>query len=774
MKRLIRIVLLTSILLPGWVAAKFSKHQTVILLESVKEGVNVGSIENLLDSEELAKKVHLIGQAKMTKIAKGRETIVQMVWTGIKDPKDANRQVAFEQPMVSTFKVKDLAKTKGIALSIEGEPESLFTAVKKLEDNHIDKEDIQKKRKAKNPKKKGRFVEGDTKTQSLNSNIDSDQTPPTDPAHVIENDSHHKGLPRNDTALSSSGSLSKTRSGMMNNFQSSDGLIIKDSHPNGSSANQAIGLPHATPLNQNASTSINPQQHQIPHLMDNVNHPNFNNVVAHALPLDEPRQNLTLLEPLHLPFGEAGLNVPNLESAVDPEEPAESAPPRITFEPTDAGCQPRIDRVHERVIIQNRIRRFENNVLVQEGECTDSLEIYPIMKDYLCANCTDIINRDEKRAYSRYQEYWYDRDNQRHVIGDALYTDTSRPYHFMDERGLCTPSMDLAANLAYRQVETVYFNFNNIRNVVEGCHPAPNQTPIPLVQTTERCGLIHDFENRFSYEQKRLIFNLDGVEHEVQSCQVVEPALPHEFVEMECRPIIDLVGGTVTKTARRRIKTSTGFKVITDDCEPWENNSLQTTREGCEGEYFHDFNLMRSYLKKRYFFARKNGQRDYVTGCIRTNDFLQQQTEHDGTYKHDDPERVSKPRLSLYLDTEEQGRIFLDVARVRGRLGQVAYTLLRNEHRATANYYFEGCYRRTKTNSVNVYHRIDGTPYELGLGAGNVIKGTVDECHRTPEDRISGSVLRKGNAWRHTTYRKEYRTKTTYPDGHVAYSGWHF
>ncbi len=771
MKRFIRIILLTLMLLPGLVAAKFSKHQTVILLDSVQEGANVGSVENLLGSEELAKKVHLIGQAKMTKIAKGRETIVQMVWTGVRDPKDANRQVAFEQPMVSTFKVKDLAKTKGIALSIEGEPESLFTALKKLEDNHIDKADIQKKRKAKNPKKKGRFVEGGTKTQPLNSNTDRDRTPTTDSGHVTENDSHHKGLPKNDAALSSAGSLSKTRSGAMGNLQSSDGLIIKDSHPNGSSANQALGLPHATPLSQHASTinsqRLNPQQNQTPHLMDNVNHPNFNNVVAQALPLDEP---------FNLPFGADGLNVPDLEPAVDPEEQAENAPLRITFEPTETGCQPRIDRIHERVIIQNRIQRFENNVLVQEGECTDSLEIYPIMKDYLCANCTDSVNRDEKRAYSRYQEYWYDRDNQRHVIGDTLYTDTSRPYHFMDERGLCTPSVDLEANLAYRQVETVYFNFNNIRNIVEGCHRALNQAPIPIVQTTKRCGLIHDFENRFSYEQKRLIFNLDGVEHEVQSCQVVEPALPHEFVEMECRPIIDLVGGTVTKTARRRIRTSTGLKVITDDCEPWENNNLQTTREGCEGEYFHDFNLMRSYLKKRYFFARENDRQDYVTGCVRTNEFLQQQTEHNGTYEHDDTERVSKPRLSLYLDTEEQGRLFLDVARVRGQLGQVAYTLLRNEHRATANHYFEGCYRRTKTNAINVYHRADGTPYELSLGAGNVIKGTVDECTRIPygDSRTSNSVLRRGNAWRHTTYRTEYRTKIIYPDGHVDYGPWHF
>ncbi len=197
-------------------------------------------------------------------------------------------------------------------------------------------------------------------------------------------------------------------------------------------------------------------------------------------------------------------NIGEAAAIQQPQQEQEQHEPEITYQVTENGCRPRIDRVHERVIMQNRTKRLEDGVVRDEGECTDSLEIYPIMKDYLCEGCTDIVNANERRAYSRYQEFWFDRENHKQIIGENLYPDLGRPYLFADEHGSCEPLVNLQAGTVHRQVETVYYNFNNTRVVVEGCHQAPNQNAIMIQQTADGCRFSHDFARNVSHEQKKV------------------------------------------------------------------------------------------------------------------------------------------------------------------------------------------------------------------------------------------------------------------------------
>jgi len=445
--------------------------------------------------------------------------------------------------------------------------------------------------------------------------------------------------------------------------------------------------------------------------------------------------------------------------------------PEVNYVVTEEGCRPRVDRIHERVIIQNRSKKFEDGVLKEEGGCRDALEFYPIMKDYLCEGCTDSVNIGERRAYPRFQEYWFDRENIRHTIGDSVYTDTGKRYLFMDEAG-CSPLIALGERRAYRQVETVYYNFNNMRKIVQECHRAPSLAPIPITETAEKCSLAHDFGRNISLEQKRLIFMIDGVEHEALGCQRVEPAIRHEFVETGCRPVVDVTGGSVTKMVRRRIRLASGFRMITDECEPEEVSRLVATREGCEGEYFHDLAGGRSYFKVRYFFPR-GGSRKYVTSCLRSGESLAHQFEING-YENNDEARTSRPKLSVFIESPEQGRVIVDPPKIRDAAPAVAYTLVGNETRATAESYFEGCFRRIRTRSINLYNRGDGSKYEHIVGPAGPIAFTTDECSRTTDNRNEPIGYRRGNFWRHgkTTYAVQTRTTTTYPDGRVEPGAW--
>ncbi len=132
----------------------------------------------------------------------------------------------------------------------------------------------------------------------------------------------------------------------------------------------------------------------------------------------------------------------------------------------------------------------------------------------------------------------------------------------------------------------------------------------------------------------------------------------------------------------------------------------------------------------------------------RSNEFIAHQSEIKA-WTNDDGTRISRPHIEYFINTS-QGRLTVDIARVRGDLGMVNYTYLRNEHRPNGNVYFDGCYRRTRTNNLNIYQRGDGSVYEHHIGEGNVIASGVDECTRRLESQTVLLRHRGGNFFRHS------------------------
>ena len=185
----------------------------------------------------------------------------------------------------------------------------------------------------------------------------------------------------------------------------------------------------------------------------------------------------------------------------------------------------------------------------------------------------------------------------------------------------------------------------------------------------------------------------------------------------------------------------------------------------------------KSYLKKRYYVIKDHDLQRFVTGCIRTNDFLSHQTEHHGEWVHDDTQLISKPKLSLYINCAERGKTKIDEPKVRGILGQRSYEFVENKTKPTSSFYFEGCFRRTRTDIFMVYKRPDNSVYEKPMGPGNPIVSTTDECTRRTEKqylRQTSTVVAIVYGIPDIRYYNIYQQRiiTSYPDGQIINGQW--
>jgi aspartyl/asparaginyl-tRNA synthetase len=131
--------------------------KTVILLYPVENGESIGSIEQLLP--EKYQNSQLVGQLRKNPTPVQKEYLFQIAWTGLQDKTDLTKQVAFEKPLVSTFKTRQKTLKKGQSLPIVGNFEHLLKSAQKLETEKTDIQALKRKQFAKNPSEKARSVE---------------------------------------------------------------------------------------------------------------------------------------------------------------------------------------------------------------------------------------------------------------------------------------------------------------------------------------------------------------------------------------------------------------------------------------------------------------------------------------------------------------------------------------------------------------------------------------------------------------------------------------
>ena len=415
--------------------------------------------------------------------------------------------------------------------------------------------------------------------------------------------------------------------------------------------------------------------------------------------------------------------------------------PRIDIRTTCDGCEPRVDRVHNKVIIQEKTQRLEDNVVVHTGPCEDTLDQYDIYKDFLCDGCDVHIDNVRRAGFDTYKGFWIDGGGQRHVLDDAPQIDVSEPHPFLDDPTDCGFEIDEVAGMAYTKVATVFSDRFNGKHVVEACHRKPDTAGFRLIE--QDCPIEHDFAGRRSFLRKKLVFNVEGVEHEARACARAGDPLPHEFVTDVCQPIVDPHTGAVTPLARRRIRTPSGNQYITE-CEPLADTNLQATTEGCEDNLFsHDFTTGRSYYNKRYYYMNQSDERVYCTGCVRSSDSVAHESEPAG-YQHDDVGHRSFRKLAIYITFRllniPQPRLRISDGEVRPGTEPTVHTLVRTENRVQGTPQYQGCHRITQTQVIQHYRRPDDSTYEIVAGLGVPIQGP-NECRFDVQIQVMQSYL---------------------------------
>jgi uncharacterized protein (DUF2235 family) len=177
----------------------WAKGQEVILLCPIESDKSVGSIEQLLPEKH--QNSQLVGRVRKSPTPDQKEYLFQIAWTGLQDKTDKTKQVAFKNPMVSTFKTRENVLKKGQSLPIMGDVEQLLKATQQLETEKTDVQALKRKQFAKNPSATGRSVEVEMPADlHANALADAQQNRANAPPQCQEGVIHQSGLIR-DTGL---------------------------------------------------------------------------------------------------------------------------------------------------------------------------------------------------------------------------------------------------------------------------------------------------------------------------------------------------------------------------------------------------------------------------------------------------------------------------------------------------------------------------------------------------------------------------------------------
>lgn len=413
--------------------------------------------------------------------------------------------------------------------------------------------------------------------------------------------------------------------------------------------------------------------------------------------------------------GWASLHTPERE----PREPKQkqektSSPlPEIRVEVTDKGCEPLVDETHHRIYIARKTLTFENNKLKSTSKCEKGLEFYPLERDYKCENCKPLIKLDESLVYPKYQLYWINAENNRINLDKTPQLDRDNPYPFVEDEKGCPFEFDFERNKAYPQTRTLYYDRWQNAHEIKTC-TRTNHEGYPLYETEEGCTPSHEFNNKRSKIRTRVIFSVDSLTHEAKKCTESGDWIPHAFVKVQCKPILDKEGGLITPTAKRQLRGV----YITDECEPLESQKLERTRKGCEGQYVHDWENGLSYPKERYFYEDFQKNPIFVTKCLKTEKALKHKFKVVG-YNHQDSLKVSYPLKEITFEGLE------GLVKLSSPIQEepIPYIYLKEEERMSREKPVEdSSFKTFLTEMVKVWQRADNSLFKEVLGQGIPLK----------------------------------------------------
>ncbi|OJX10124.1 MAG: hypothetical protein BGO77_03150 [Caedibacter sp. 37-49] len=693
----------------------FKEEFNAVLMEDIilqeTEGLIKAQLFEQNKKKEKTKDITLLGQVRaVSPPSKQDAKIIQVVWTSVK--RKDKKKASFKKPLISTFKSEKGILSKGLKISLHGDKDQLVDAIGRLEkgEDDLESEELQ----ANNPSSIERRLEDiDAKLKNRQSSRNN---------NALSADSGVSTLSDNNLMSLSTESYRGINSSSYGEGKNADSLIRK---PSNSQDHLSTRRRAGSLRNFNRQTSQLKGSPSAPQLsaISQTASPHDN---KHALS-SSPNQhyNKNFIEGSKDAFG------PLTTKQGDALGVDEFKMPVIEVEVTKEGCTPRIDLERGKVIIQTRSISRTNGAITHETQCTDSHLIFDIKKDYSC--CSDIVDQQAQVSYTTFKRYWIDEGNNKVYLDDHCLKDESQPHPFIEEKGLCSHEINLQSRLAYPQAETVYYDRSNARKLVKVCHRT-NESPSTIVLTEQGCSLKHFFEQNKSIVQKRNIFIENGVTHEVTPCHETNESIAHQFIKAGCKPVVNRT--TVIPMAKRHIYYKDKTKLISEQCEPQDLTDLLSTKEGCEGQYEHDYTSGRSYPLIRHYY-QWNGKKRFIDKvCKRSNEPIPHLLSIVG-YEHIDLELKSKPRYQVSIEDQKRKLILQEVTE-SNRNKWIPYSLKETVERPSQkkgpqsqenNLVFEN-------DKIEVWMRPDGTLFEKVIGGG-----TLSSISIVPNDGSGKTVI---------------------------------
>mgnify|MGYP003336052547 FL=1 len=709
---------------------------------NVKDNLNVykiyGSLKDI--DKKRADKMRLQGKVYISPFKD--YTYVSIQWLGVQKNDSPDKVVGFKEPIVSSFVFKPGTDLKNIPLPTFGDQQDLVRAINDLEEDKIDLEDLKRKRKYKavygDSDNSSFWLVNNKKATQLKSNQLNPSQLPKDVKDINASESlddsvNGKGSNANRSDYGSSNSQtsfggngsgytlpgfqSESNSGASTNkAPNSDNVQgLNDKHGDGLSKNNEKyykdaetmdlfiipGVDENNPPTQGDGVVItNTQNGKKAYLVKNGKYAKSKNGELINVPVDANTENLQTDS-----TGRVRRNKENnkqinqivnsiLTNLATIHEEMDFGP-EISVELTEDGCSPEHDVLQERVIITARAKKIEDGKVVDEGVCEKTLESYPVKRDYMCDDCVDEVDVMNKTAYARYQEYWFNKNGERHNLG--IKVDESHPFEVFEESRGCPYDIESEEGYAIKTSKIGYLNKFRLFIPVSGCEISHDSKKFKITETADGCSQLK--LNGERHVQTRLTIKKDGKTIEVR----------------ECRP---------------------------------SDIALLQDRTPCAGQYVHDFENGKSYPLAQYYYENE-GQKHYVSECQKMADYLDHQTEIK-EWSHDDKNLISKPILSVYVD-DEDAKIS-----IKEKTGDnVPHEKLEDQTKPTANFHYQGCYKITRTQLFNAYRRGDGSTFEKLVGEGNPIT-SANLCTKSIEYQTIDNINYYRNATRYPDGHSEY------------------
>jgi hypothetical protein len=406
--------------------------------------------------------------------------------------------------------------------------------------------------------------------------------------------------------------------------------------------------------------------------------------------------------------------------------------PTLSVVTTEVGCSVRIDDAQKVAIQQSKSETYEDGVLTNSSECSDSEIRYPLEQSY--NTCGDFVDMAALTAWPQYTLYYTDKSGVSNTIS-TCQSDVDQPFTIYEDEATCAIYTNFAAGLAVPQSSLVYVNMSNVEQQVRGCEASTGNLGVPMVQTTDGCTIRHDYVGSTSYQQGAYVYELNGIQYQAGGCAdsglsytqtVIYDSTAGGFL---CSPVVNLSSGKATLQSRLQIIVDGMSQFITDCTPDTTSLNLTATTDGCDNPFTwqHDLSVGQSYGQERFYFLY-NATPDYVTECQQSTVVYPHQVETTGWQDHDD-QLYAYALTTVYIQLPT-GRYDVAVSQVLPGATQMPYELSGTALKENGTVSYEDCSRFSETSNFEQWKRPDDTVYEKAIGTGAPI-GPSNACSVT-------------------------------------------